>query len=100
MGEPSQKPDAAERRHSHRNRVLKGALVVFGNHDRTIDCAIRNLSDEGAKLTLGSTIGVPDTFELMIPAEHSIAPARTVWRTEREIGVALTGPFHPTARRG
>ncbi|MCW5718518.1 MAG: PilZ domain-containing protein [Bauldia sp.] len=100
MGEPSPKPDAVERRNRHRNRVLKGALVVFGNHGSTIDCTIRNLSDEGAKLLLGSTIGVPDTFELMIPAEHRIAPARVVWRTECELGIALTAPFHPTARRG
>ncbi|MCC6734780.1 MAG: PilZ domain-containing protein [Bauldia sp.] len=102
MGDTSAKPETApvERRHLHRNRVLKGALVVFGNHDRVIDCAIRNLSDEGAKVTLGSTIGIPDTFELMIPAEHRIAPARAIWRTERELGIALTGPFQPTARRG
>lgn len=99
MADPLSKPEA-ERRQIHRKRVFKGALVVFGNHDRTIDCAIRNLSDEGAKLTLASTIGVPETFELMIPAEHLIAPARAVWRTDRELGVALTGPFVPTARRG
>lgn len=102
MGEISAKPAAVpvERRRLHRNRVLKGALVVFGNHDRAIDCTIRNLSDEGAKVTLGSTIGIPDEFELLIPAEHRIAPARTIWRTEHELGLALTGPFHPTARRG
>ncbi|MGV8839790.1 MAG: PilZ domain-containing protein [Bauldia sp.] len=102
MGETFSKPETVpvERRRRHRNRVLKGALVVFGNHDRAIDCTIRNLSDEGAKVTLGSTLGVPDTFELMIPAEHRIAPARAIWRTERELGIALTGPFQATARRG
>jgi hypothetical protein len=99
MGEPRPEIDGAEHRRSRRKRVLKGALVVFGNHDRTLDCTIRNLSDEGAKVSIASTIGVPETFELMIPAEHLIAPVRVVWRTERELGLALNGPFQPTARR-
>lgn len=89
-----------ERRARHRQRVLKGALVVFGHHEHAFDCLIRNLNEGGAKLTLESTRGIPAEFELLIPAEARIAPAKAVWRNEREIGARFTGPWRASSRRG
>ncbi len=83
----------AERRHLPRHRVLKGALVAFGNLTRTYECQVRNLTDEGARLMLTSTLGVPTEFHLLIPTDSRMAPARVMWRTEHEIGVAFTGPW-------
>lgn len=100
MSEASVARSAEERRHVRRRRVLKGALVVFGAFGRVIDCAIRDLSDGGARLTLPSTAGLPDDFHLLVPAERKIAPARAVWRTSREIGITLTGPWQPYQPRG
>jgi hypothetical protein len=85
-----------ERRRAPRQRVLKGALIVFGaREDLTFDCRIRNLTADGAKLQLGSTQGVPDAFHLLIPQEFRIAPAQAIWRNAREIGIGFTGPFRP-----
>jgi hypothetical protein len=101
MNEPSvARPPVEERRHVRRQRVLKGALVVFGAFERVVDCAIRDLSEDGARLTLPSTAGIPETFHLLIPVEHKIAPARSIWRTSREIGIALTGPWQKHEGRG
>ncbi len=36
---------------------------------------------------------LPDQFKLVLPLERRIAPARVVWRSDRELGLALTGPW-------
>ena len=100
MSEASAARSADDRRHVRRQRVLKGALVVFGAFERVVDCAIRDLAEGGARLTLPTTVGIPETFHLLIPAEQKIAPARAVWRTSREIGIVLTGPWQPHQGRG
>lgn len=86
-------PRPAERRQSRRQRVLKGALVVLGDHQRAFDCTIRNLTDFGAKISIETTLDIPDEFELYVQSTSRIAPARTVWRNDHEIGVELTGPW-------
>lgn len=93
-------PGPGERRSAPRYRTLKGALVVYGNHQVALDCLIRNVSDGGAKITLESTRDVPDTFELLVPKEHLIVAARAVWRSETALGVATTGSWRPHAREG
>ena len=93
-------PSADDRRHGKRQRVLKGALVVFGAHERVFDCQVRNLSDEGAKLILPSTVGIPNTFHLVIRGDQQFAPARLMWRTETEVGIAFTGPWQARGGKG
>lgn len=94
-----QVPDS-ERRATHRQRVLRGALVVFSGHGRVFDCSVLNLSDEGAKIRLETTIGVPDEFELLIPSQHRIAPAKAIWRTAQEMGVTVNGPWRQHTGQG
>ena len=86
-------PRPADRRHVKRQRVLKGALVVLGDHQRVFDCTIRNLTDAGAKISIETTLGIPDQFELFVQSSGRMAPARTIWRNDHEIGVELTGPW-------
>jgi hypothetical protein len=89
-----------ERRHERRQRVLKGALVIFCEHTQVFDCLVRNLSTDGAKLELESTVGIPSEFELLLHGEARIAPARAVWRTEKDLGINFTGPWRPYTRTG
>lgn len=84
-----------ERRQRPRQRVLKGALLVFGDLARTFDCTIRNLTETGAKVVLASTLGTPTAFYLLIRNEGRMVPARAIWRTETEIGIEFTGPWQP-----
>lgn len=89
-----------ERRAHHRQRVLKGALVVFGNYSGAYDCMVRNLTEDGAKLAVEPTIDLPTAFELLIPNERRIVPAKTIWRIDGEMGVVFTGPWRPYTHRG
>ena len=92
-------PDT-ERRASHRHRVLKGALVLFGNFSGAYDCLVRNVTEEGAKLGFDPTVAIPAEFELLIPGEAKIAPAELIWREKGEMGVRFTGPWRHHNRRG
>ena len=77
---------AQERRDAARHRVLKVAHIVFKGHSATIDCTVRNLSDRGACLNVESSIGIPDSFDLVLD-RASVRNCRVTWRKATQIGV-------------
>jgi len=52
-----------------------------------IACAIRHLTELGARIEVPSTIDVPDTFNMTFDGGRSIRPCRLVWRSFNEIAV-------------
>jgi hypothetical protein len=72
-----------------RARALKGARIVFNKRSSTIDCTVRNLSVRGAKLLVGTQVGIPDSFDLTFPADGSTRACKVIWRKEGEIGVVF-----------
>jgi hypothetical protein len=76
-----------ERRRKPRARTLKSARIVFNHHRSVIDCTVRNLSPLGACLNAASAIGIPDTFDVIFDADHSVRPCRMVWHKETQLGV-------------
>ena len=74
-----------ERRSKARHRVLKAGTMVFGGGG--IDCTVRNFSDTGAALDVGSPVGIPEHFTLFIPADGTHLACTVVWRKEKRIGV-------------
>jgi hypothetical protein len=75
-----------ENRTAMRHTTLKGGRIVFNASRSTFDCTVRNLSSKGAKLTVASVVGIPDTFDLILDA-GARQSCRVVWRTLKEIGV-------------
>jgi hypothetical protein len=75
-----------EQRRAPRQRAYKGGRVVFNNGHSTIDCLVRNISSHGALLTLPSTVGIPDEFEVWMNGKQ--APARVTWKRADKLGVA------------
>ena len=75
-----------ERRKAQRHRTLKGGSIAFNSGAR-IDCRVRNLSPLGACLDLESSIGVPDSFVLVIDSENARHPCRVIWREPKRLGV-------------
>ena len=73
-----------QRRHP-RSRTLKAAKILFNNHYSVIDCTVRNLSSSGACLHVASSLGIPDTFDVVL--DGVTRPCRAVWRRERQLGV-------------
>ena len=75
-----------EKRGVQRRSTLKGGKIVFNAGRSTIDCTLRNLSSTGAKLTVSSVGGMPDTFDLVLDGGAK-QPCRIKWRRLKEIGV-------------
>jgi hypothetical protein len=76
-----------EKRSARRYRVLKGATIAFGGNG--IECTVRNLSSSGAALDVANSVGLPPSFMLVIEADQLIRRCRSVWRSDRRIGVAF-----------
>jgi len=76
-----------ERRHRPRARTLKSAHILLSHHHSVIDCTVRDLSPTGACLNVASTLGIPETFDLLFDADKSIRTCRLVWYKEKQLGV-------------
>jgi hypothetical protein len=75
-----------EHRTAPRRRFLKAGRITFGG-GATFDCTIRNFSENGAALEVGSPVGIPERFTLVIAADNLHLPCRVIWRKETRIGV-------------
>jgi hypothetical protein len=78
-----------ERRRHQRTRSLKGASIAFNNQSSAIDCVVKNLSGDGACLEVETSVGVPETFDLVFNQEHVQKPSRVIWRMMRRVGVVF-----------
>jgi hypothetical protein len=76
-----------ERRRKPRSRTLKSARILFNDHRSVIDCTVRNLSPLGACLQVTSALGIPERFDVMFDADHSVRSCRMVWHKEKQLGV-------------
>jgi hypothetical protein len=75
-----------ERRIEARRRALKGTRITFKGRRATIDCTVLNLSDLGACLKVENSIGIPDSFDLVLD-NASVRSCRVTWRKAMQIGV-------------
>jgi PilZ domain len=76
-----------ERRRQRRARTLKSARILFNQHHSVIDCTVRNMSPTGACLNVESALGIPEQFDVMFEADHTVRPCRMIWHKEQQIGV-------------
>lgn len=78
-----------DRRINQRSRCLKGARIVFGNGNSTLDCRIRNKSETGLRLVTNETGYVPDTFALVPDDALKSHVCKVTWRSPTEIGAVV-----------
>jgi hypothetical protein len=78
-----------ERRQYRRGRTYLGGRLAFNNQYCAIDCLVRNMSQNGAKLVFEGTVLLPGEFELNLPQKGESRRARVVWRQQSETGVSF-----------
>jgi hypothetical protein len=78
-----------ERRVEHRRRILKGALVQFNNGFGSLECVLRDMNSNGARISMGRTEGIPNRFRLSVAGERTPIEAIIRWRTPRDIGLSF-----------
>jgi hypothetical protein len=79
-------------RPSRRRRVLKAGIVASNDRRLTVACTVRDLSESGARLRADSSVGIPDTFELIVETDGLEANCEVVWRKGSEVGVKFLSP--------
>ena len=74
-----------------RQRVLKGAAIVAGDHNSEIACTMRNQSEHGAELTVPLDARVPKSFLLYVPVDGLSYQTVIRWRRQEKLGVSFVG---------
>jgi hypothetical protein len=86
-----------ERRQNARARVIYSGVIAYNDRSSTVDCVIRNFSEDGVKVEFENTALLPDEIDLLIAKKSRSFNAKIVWRGETEAGLAFrsTGENHP-----
>ncbi len=83
-------------RKDQRSRTLKTGRILLESGG-VIDCVIRDISEEGARIRIGATTPLPKRFRLQVVADGSITAAELKWQRGAEAGVGFVGtPAPPT----
>ena len=82
-------------------RMLLPAKIVFNRKSSVMDCLVRKLTADGAEITMKSTIGVPDAFELRAEQTGETLFCDVASRTLTKLEVRFQESFKSamTARR-
>lgn len=90
-----------ERRQFFRRRTLLSGKIEFFDRSN-FDCAIRNLSERGARIKCDQEMVLPDIFNLVILRSDQRRVVRAIWRSGADVGVAFASNVlaFPPARDG
>ena len=78
-----------ERRQKSRKKAYMQGRIFFNNRRTSIDCLIRDISEQGAKLRFSAAVATPDVVELYVPSRDESYRARIEWRVGEEVGVSF-----------
>lgn len=80
------------RRRTHRSRTCLEGRVVFNHRQSTMDCIVRNLSANGARIALADYATLPDDFDITICRRRELYKATVIWRSATDIGLSFSRP--------
>ncbi len=89
-----------EARRRVRHRAMLDATIVFNNRCSTIECKIRNISEDGAKVVVGETLAFPQRFEFIVPQHGRSYQAKVIWRQGGEVGLEFMDESHRGGQAG
>jgi hypothetical protein len=83
-----------ELRHYRRTKSFLRELIHDCRKRGAMDCMIRDLSEDGARIALSDTVALPEVIELDIPQRELRRRARVVWRRKGEVGLCFSQADH------
>lgn len=86
-GQPGVIKGHFDRRDTARKRVLVSGVISYNDGFCTHSCVVRNLSANGAQLTLVGTPELPNVFALHVDGEDAPRSARVCWTSPTAVGV-------------
>jgi hypothetical protein len=80
----------AERRASPRNRTYFEATIAYNRRYSTMNCFVRNMSKQGARIVFSDLAAIPVEFDISIDGKGESRRARVIWRNESEAGILFS----------
>ena len=71
-----------------RARRLKEGRVMFNDKKSVMSCLVRDFTENGARLRTGEPYLVPEFFDFVMMGGNT-RPARKIWHTATEMGIAF-----------
>jgi PilZ domain len=75
-----------DKRGSDRTAAFKNAKVFIGGHT-ALDCAVRNLNQEGCMVSLLGAENLPDEVTIRLDPSQPRRRARVAWRDQNDAGL-------------
>lgn len=88
-----------ERRAAPRYEVRKDGRLLFIDQPCFVECAIRNISEDGALLSMLVSVSLPPVVLLWEQRTGAIHECEVRWRKGRTVGVHFTDVFGRATRR-
>jgi hypothetical protein len=82
----------SERRVAPRQKSFLRGCIYFNNRRSVMDCLVRDLTEDGARVIFSHAVNVPDVVELYIPQKEQTLRARVKWRRGDDVGLDFTEP--------
>jgi hypothetical protein len=82
--------DNGQRRRVARQKSFLRGCIYFNSRRASVDCLIRDISPQGARILISTSVNIPDTVELYIPQKAQTLRARVGWRHNEDIGLVFT----------
>lgn len=84
---------AGEKRDTRRRRVVSFGLVVPGDNHPGLDCTIRDISDDGARIGFARNVPLPEQFWLIDVRARMVHEVKLAWRNDLEGGLGFRDSF-------
>ncbi len=81
--------DMIEQRQTLRQRVIYNGVVAFNERRSTIECVVRNFSDDGARIEFENPALLPDEIDLFIPKKNRAFRSKIVWANAGQAGLTF-----------
>ena len=78
-----------DRRERVRDKVFLGGVVEVNDRGSTMDCVVRNLSENGACVEFGSADRLPERMQITIAQKGRSFLAHLIWRQANRVGLAF-----------
>lgn len=83
---PPNEHDDSDGRATERKKTLRSGMIVYNHRMSTMECAIFDLSETGARLRLTDSSVLPDAFELQVLYGDTFQ-CKVIHKTRDQIGV-------------
>ena len=78
-----------DRRQNPRDKVLYGGVAEVSERGSTMNCVVRNVTDDGACIEFDRAARLPEEIKLSIPRKGRSFLAKMIWRQANRVGLAF-----------